>query len=91
MSDNRDSDYADERRRTAPVIAELERVIDRMEELGRQAEDAKARVTDAIPACQTPAPALVEAIGDVIEIVTERTRLAHEARRLMIQLRADNT
>ena len=77
----------EERRRNAPVVAELERVIERMEDLGRLAEDAQARVTDAIPSCQRAAPELVEALGDVIEIVTERTQLAHEARRLVLRLR----
>lgn len=71
----------------ASVLAELERVIMRMEELGRHAEDAQARVTAAIPECQSAAPLLVDALGDVIEIVTERTTLAHQARRLVIQLR----
>ncbi len=78
---------AEERRRSASVIAELEEVIGRMEELGRQAEDAQARVTAAIPECQRAAPALADAIGDVIEIVTERTKLANAARRLMVRLR----
>ena len=80
----------EERRRNAPVVADLERVISRMEELGRQAEDAQARLTDAIPSCQKAAPELVDALGDVIEIVTERTQLAHEARRLVLRLRDDS-
>jgi hypothetical protein len=60
-----------------------------MEDLGRAAEDAQARVTAALPECRGEAPKLADAIGDVIEVVTERSRLAHEAHRLMRQLRDD--
>lgn len=58
----------------------------------RQAEDTAARMTDALggnlPATpNTDRAKLVSAIGDVIEILRERSRLAHEAHRVIAELR----
>jgi hypothetical protein len=81
-----------DRRATANVLAQLEQLIERMDGLGVAAEDAAGRVTAALggniaAAAQGDQHALVTAIGDVIEIVTERSRLAHEAHRLISDIR----
>jgi hypothetical protein len=62
-----------------------------MEALGKDAEDAAARVTELLSTRIDTAVAerenLLMAIGDVIEIVTERSRLAHNAHRLISEIR----
>ena len=63
-----------------------------MEALGRDAEDAAARVTELLSTSLDATMAeqrekLLMAIGDVIEIVTERSRLAHNAHRLISDIR----
>jgi hypothetical protein len=71
-------------------LDELNAIIDRMEELGQHAEDAAARVSDAVGATGAQAQArLVAAIGDVLEVTTERSRLAHRAHRLIRDMRQD--
>jgi hypothetical protein len=85
-----------ERRQTAESLARLERLIEQMESLGVAAEDAAARITNALGGSVTAAPNserrdLVSAIGDVIEIVTERSKLAHEAHRLIVEMRHRDT
>ena len=79
-------------RPSGDTLERLELLVGRMEDLGVQAEDAAARLTGALsrlpPATSNPDhQQLVGAIGDVIEIVTERSRLAHEAHRLITELR----
>ena len=64
-----------------------------MDSLGAAAEDAAARITKALGGSLTTASTgsqreLIAAIGDVIEIVTERSRLAHEAHRVISEMRA---
>ena len=80
-----------DRRQTAASLEALERLIDRMNQLGADAEDAAARVTKALggtlAAADGPQQDLVTAMGDVIDIVTERSRLAHEAHRLIVEIR----
>ena len=76
------------------TVADLEQLIKRMEQLGGNAEDAAARVNDALARslpriAAEDGRALVSAIGDVIDIVTERSLLAHEAHRLIRDLRRD--
>ena len=73
-------------------MARLEMLIERMDDLGAAAEDAAARITSALggnlAAAATGKQAeLVRAIGDVIDIVTERSRLAHEAHRVITEIR----
>ena len=84
-----------ERRQTADYLARLERLIERMNELGAEAEDAAARIAQALGGLDarfnTQQHELVSAIGDVIEIVTERSNLAHEAHRLITQFRRMDT
>jgi hypothetical protein len=82
-----------ERRRTAAALAELEQVIERMDSLGAAAEDAAARITQAlsetvITTTGAHREQLLTAIGDVIDIVSERSRLAHRAHRLIVAIRA---
>ena len=77
-------------RRSDASIRELASIIERMDALGKDAEDAAARIHKALHA--TPLPTnhmLSEAIGDVIAVVTERSRLAHQAHRLVIELRRE--
>src|ERR1051325_11285672 len=81
-----------DRRRTAEFLESLEKVVERMDVLGREAEDAAARVTDLLSgeldtSAGEPRQKLLMAIGDVIEIVTERSRLAHHALRLITDIR----
>ena len=76
----------------ADALSVLEQLIDRMETLGRDAEDAADRVTSALGGSFAPGQnrdqqQLVAAIGDVIEIATERSKLAHEAHRVITDLR----
>jgi hypothetical protein len=80
------------RRVTTNKLAELARLIERMEQLGSDAEDAAARVSDSIGSALGNAPldkqrALLDALADVIEIVTERSTLAHQAHRVILDLR----
>lgn len=80
-----------DRRRAAEALSVLEQLIGRMNTLGVDAEDAVERVTEVLrgtfPEGQnTDRHQLVAAIGDVIEIVTERTRLAHQAHRIISDL-----
>ena len=81
-----------DRRQTAASLEQLERLIERMDALGAAAEDAAARITKGIAAgtigtVTAESNDLLAAIGDVIEIVTERSRLAHEAHRLIVNIR----
>ena len=81
-----------DRRQTADFLVQLERLIERMNDLGAQAEDAAARVARAVggsldATLNAGQHELVSAIGDVIEIVTERSKLAHEAHRLITEFR----
>ncbi len=81
-----------DRRRTADALATLQRLIEEMEVLGREAEDAAARVTQALGgklrASSNPEQQqLLAAIGDVIDVVSERSRLAHQAYRLISDIR----
>jgi hypothetical protein len=81
-----------DRRQTARSLARLQGLIDQMDALGRDAEDAAARLTQVLGgrinvALHPEQQQLLTAIGDVIEIVTERSRLAHEAHRLISELR----
>jgi hypothetical protein len=67
-------------------------LIERMDDLGAAAEDAAARITSALGGSLAAAATgkqaeLVRAIGDVIDIVTERSRLAHEAHRVITEIR----
>jgi hypothetical protein len=84
-----------ERRQTADSLAHLERLIERMNDLGAKAEDAAARIADALggvdAAFGTRQHDLVSAIGDVIEIVTERSNLAHQAHRIITEFRRIDT
>jgi hypothetical protein len=85
-----------ERRQTANTLAHLECLIERMNDLGAKAEDAAARMAHALggsldPTLNTGQHELVSAIGDVIEIVTERSKLAHEAYRLIGEFRRIDT
>ena len=81
------------RRREVPDrLGRLEEIIARMDALGADAEDAAARITNAVrdnlaPTQHSQHQQLLTAIGDVIEIVTERSKLSHEAHRLITQLR----
>ena len=80
-----------DRRGTAGSLARLQMLIERMDDLGGAAEDAAARITSALGASLAAAAPgkeaeLVRAIGDVIDIVTERSRLAHEAHRLITEI-----
>ena len=81
-------------RQTAASLERLAQLIERMDNLGVAAEDAAARVTEAL--AQTLSTAdnrteLTTAIGDVIDIVTERSHLAHEAHRLIVAIRSRNS
>ena len=64
-----------------------------MDALGKDAEDAAARITELLSATLDALSAaehrekLLTALSDVIEIVTERSRLAHAAHRLIIEIR----
>jgi hypothetical protein len=83
-----------DRRQTAASLERLAQLIERMDNLGVAAEDAAARVTEAL--AQTLSTAdnradLTTAIGDVIDIVTERSHLAHEAHRLIVAIRSRNS
>jgi hypothetical protein len=81
-----------DRRATAESLESLEKLIERMDVLGREAEDAAARVTELLRETLEPTRAeqrqtLLIAISDVIEVVTERSRLTHHAYRLMTDIR----
>jgi hypothetical protein len=77
-----------EPRGNAQLLRRLETLILQMDSLGIQGEDAAARVTAAIPHLGGDIKdELVTALGDVIEIITERSRLAHEAHRVMTEIR----
>ncbi len=81
-----------DRRQAAEALSALEQLIERMDALGEDAEDAAERVTHALGGTLAQSQnanqqQLVAAIGDVIEIVTERSRLAHEAHRMISALR----
>ena len=81
-----------DRRAAAEALSSLEKLIERMETLGREAEDAARRVTTAlntipVPKQEAGQQQLTEAIGDVIELVSERSRLAHEAHKVITDLR----
>ena len=81
-----------DRRQTAAALVRLEQLIQRMDGLGAAGEDAADRITAALGGSLTAAETgtqaeLVRAIGDVIDIVTERSRLAHEAHRVITEIR----
>ena len=81
-----------DRRQAAEALARLEQLIDRMETLGEDAEDAAERITASLsrnlaPGQEIDQQRLVAAIGDVIDINTERSTLAHEAHRVLTDLR----
>lgn len=57
------------------LLAELERLITEMEEKGAQAEDAAARLNSAL--------------ADILWVATERSRLAHEAHKLLKRMRSE--
>jgi hypothetical protein len=81
-----------DRRQAAAALSTLERLIEQIDSLGRDAEDAAARVTSALGGKllawqNADQRQLLTAIGDVIEIVTRRSQLAHEAHRLISDLR----
>lgn len=84
-----------DRRRVAEALSLLDQLIERMETLGRDADGAVGRITTALSGSLASGQSslqqqqLVDAIGDVIDIVTERTKLAHEARRMITDLRRD--
>jgi hypothetical protein len=72
------------------TLQHLAGIIERMETLGKDAEDAAARINTALRRTKLPADhRLTQAIGDVIDVVTERSRLAHEAHRLMSRLQRE--
>lgn len=69
-------------------LTQLEQIIRRMEVLGESGENAAARVVDGIGHCADRIDgALCAAIGDVLEIMTERSTLAHRAYRLIVEMR----
>jgi hypothetical protein len=80
-----------DRRQTADSLESLEKLIERMDALGREAEDAAARVTELLreklDATSEQRQTLLTALSDVIEIVSERGRLAHKAHRLITEIR----
>jgi hypothetical protein len=81
-----------DRRSTADTLEQLERVIEQMDTLGIAAEDAAARITNALSGVVGAVPLgerheLVSAIGDVIEIISERSKLSHRAHRLITEIR----
>jgi len=81
-----------DRRGTAGLLESLEKLIERMDALGRDAEDAAARVTELLRGTLDPMGVeqrqkLLMAIGDVIEVITERSRLTHNAYRLITDIR----
>jgi hypothetical protein len=77
------------RRRTDAALARLAELIERMDALGHDAGDAAARINQAIAILgMTPAhQELAAAIGDLIDIITERSRLAHDLHRLITEIR----
>ena len=77
-----------DRRTSSEVLDRLDALLQSMHELGVQAHDASGRITDAIRSPETRLhPELMDALSDVIHVVTERTRLADEAHRLLTQMR----
>jgi hypothetical protein len=81
-----------DRRQAAEALSALEQLIERMETLGRDAEDAAGRITVALGGNLAAGPntdhqQLVAAVCDVIDINTERSKLAHEAYRVITDLR----
>jgi hypothetical protein len=85
-----------DRRAAAEALSTLEALIERMEALGRDAEDAAVRLTTAfkkapVSAQKADQQQIAEAIGDVIEIVSERSKLAHQAHRVITELRRSET
>ena len=83
MADTRD------RRRNDKRLVALEQIITRMEVLGGHAEDAAARLTDAVGSTGIASQKLMVAMGDVIDIASERSTLAHQAHRLIIDMREE--
>ena len=81
-----------DRRQAAEALSTLEQLIERMGTLGQDAEDAAERITASLSGSlaseqNTHQQQLVAAIGDVIDINTERSKLAHEAHRVITDLR----
>jgi hypothetical protein len=56
-------------------IAELESLISKLEEKGIQAEDAAARLN--------------QALGDILTVAADRSRLAHEAHNLLKRIQQE--
>jgi len=78
-----------DRRTGAEVLAQLDALLRTMNDLGIQGHDATDRITAAIRAPETTIhPALMDALSDVLHVVAERTKLASEAHRLLVQMRA---
>ena len=87
-SDSYEASDQTDRRGNAQLLRRLEALILQMDSLGIEGEDAAARVTAAIPHLSGDVKdELVTALGDVLEIITERSRLAHEAHRVMTEIR----
>ena len=81
-----------DRRQSAEALSTLERLIRRMDTLGKDAEDAAERITASLsgnfaPGQESDKQRLIAAVGDVIDINTERSNLAHEAHRVITDLR----
>ncbi len=79
---------AEERQSAAPRT-ELERLIQRMQQLTTQAEDAFARVVAAADR-HCDGAELAARLTDVIELLTERGTLAHQAQGLYKTVRANH-
>ena len=56
-------------------IAEIERLLEALEQKGIEAEDAAARLN--------------RALGEILSIAAERSRLAHQAHKILREIQGD--